>query len=70
MENNNKQIDEIAVSNQKERTQKSPESVGRLNINDINRRNVEEKKKEKKSSYIITGILAGLLIIVAIFFFN
>ncbi len=48
---------------------KSPESTGRLNIGDINRRNAEEKK-EKKSSYITTGIVAGLLIIVMIFFFN
>ena len=68
MENNNKQIDEIVASSQKEGTQKSPESTGRLNIEDINRRNAEEKKKEKKSSYIITGIVAVLLIIVAIFF--
>ena len=70
MENNNKQIDEIAASSQKEGTQKSPESAGRLNIDDINRRNAEERKKEKKSSYIITGIVVGLLIIAGIFFFN
>ena len=54
----------------KEGTQKNPEPAGRLNIDDINRRNAEEIKKEKKSSYIITGIAAGLFIIVAIFFFN
>ena len=70
MENRNKKTDEIAASSQKEGTQKNPESAGRLNIDDINRRNAEEKKKEKKSSYIITGIVVGLLIIVAIFFFN
>jgi len=70
MENNNKQTDEIAALSQKERTQKSSESAGRLNIDDINRRNAEERKKEKKSSYIITGIVAGLLIIAGIFFFN
>ena len=70
MENNNKQTDEIAALSQKEGTQKSSESAGRLNIDDINRRNAEERKKEKKSSYIITGIVAGLLIIVGIFFFN
>ena len=69
MENNNKQIEEIVASSQKEGTQESPKSAGRLNIDDINRRNAE-KKKYKKSSYIITGIVAGLLIIVAIFFFN
>ena len=70
MENENKQTDEIAALSQKEGTQKSSESTGRLNIDDINRRNAEEKKKEKKSSYIITGIVAGLFIIVVIFFFN
>ena len=47
MENENKQIDEIAVSSQKEGTQKSPESAGRINIDDINRRNAEEIKKKK-----------------------
>ena len=70
MENKNKQIGEIEASRQKEGTQKSSESAGRLNIDDINRRNAEERKKEKKSSYIITGIVVGLLIIAGIFFFN
>ena len=70
MENNNKQTDEIAALSQKEGTQKSSESEGRLNINDINRRNDEERKKEKKTSYITTGIVVGLLIIAGIFFFN
>ena len=70
MENNNKPTDEIAALSQKEGTQKSSESAGRLNIDDINRRNAEERKKEKKSSYIITGIVVGLLIIAGIFFFN
>ena len=70
MENNNKQTDETAALSQKEGTQESSESEGRLNIDDINRRNAEEREKEKKSSYITTGIVAGLLIIVGIFFFN
>ena len=70
MENNNKQTDEIAALSQKEGTQKSSESAGRLNIDDINRRNAEERKKEKKSSYITTGIVVGILIITGIFFFN
>jgi len=70
MENKNKPTDEIAALSQKEGTQKSSESAGRLNIDDINRRNAEERKKEKKSSYIITGIVVGLLIIAGIFFFN
>ena len=70
MENNNKQTDEIVASSQKEETQKSPQSTGRLNIVDINKRNVEERKKEKISSYIVAGIFAVLLIVAAIFFFN
>ena len=70
MENKNKPTDEIAALSQKEGTQKSSESAGRLNIDDINRRNAEERKKEKKSSYIITGIVVGLLIIAGILFFN
>ena len=48
MEDENKQIDEIAASSQKEGTQESPEPAGRLNIDDINKRNAEEKKKEKR----------------------
>ena len=44
MENNNKQTDEIAALSQKEGTQKSSEPAGRLNIDDINRRNGEKKK--------------------------
>ena len=70
MENKNKPTDEIAALRQKEGTQKSSESTGRLNIDDINKRNAEEKKKEKKTSYIIIGIVVGLLIIAGIFFFN
>ena len=70
MENKNKQTDEIVALSQKEGTQKSLESAGRFNIDDINRRNAEERKKEKKSSYITTGIVVGILIITGIFFFN
>ena len=39
MENKDRKIDEIVTSSQKEGTQKSPESGGRINIDDINRRN-------------------------------
>ena len=70
MEDKNKQTDEIAALSKKEGVQESSESAGRLNIDDINRRNAEERKKEKKSSYIITGIVVGILIITGIFFFN
>ena len=47
MENNNKQIEEIVASSQKEGTQESPKSAGRLNIDNINRRNAEKKKIKK-----------------------
>ena len=73
MENNRDQMDEKnneTITSTEENTQEHSQSTGRLNIEDINRRNAEERRKEKKSSYIITGIVAGLLIIVAIFFFN
>ncbi len=52
MENNNKQIGEIVASSQKEGTQENPKSAGRLNIDDINRRNAE-KKKNKKNHHIL-----------------
>ena len=70
MENKNKQTDEIAALSKKEGVQENSESAGRLNIDDINRRNAEEIKKEKKSSYIITVIVVGLFIVATIFFFN
>ena len=70
MENKNKPTDEIAALSKKEGKKESSESAGRLNIDDINRRNAEERKKEKKTSYIITGLVVGLLIIAGIFFFN
>ena len=47
MENKNKPTDEIAALRQKEGTQKSSESAGRLNIDDINRRNAGKKKRKK-----------------------
>ena len=53
MENNNKKTDEIVASSQKERTQKSTESTGRLDIDDINKRNVEEGKKKKNQLHNI-----------------
>jgi len=70
MENNNNQTDETVSSSQGEEIQKNPESTGRLNIDDINKRNAEERKKEKRSSYIVTGIVVVLLIIITVFFFN
>ena len=63
--------DEIATSTQ-ERLQESFVSTGRLNINEINKRNAEQEKQEKKSSYTVVGIIVLLivLIIVAIYFLS
>ena len=51
MENNNKKEDEIVASLEKEETQKIPEPTGRLNIDDINKRNAEEKRKENHHTF-------------------
>ena len=47
-------------------------STGRININDINKRNAEQEKQEKKSSYAVAGIIVLLIvfIIVSIYFFS
>ena len=46
--------------------------TGRININDINKRNAEQEKQEKKSSYILVGIIAFLVvfIVVALYFLS
>ena len=63
--------DETVTSTQ-ERPQESHAPTGRININDINKRNAEQEKQEKKSSYTVTGIavLLIVLIVVAIYFFS
>ena len=63
--------DENAKSTQG-RPQLSQMSSGRININDINKRNAEQEKQEKKSSYTETGIIVLLivLIIVTIYFLS
>jgi len=66
-----KKNDETVASEQ-ERLQESYAPAGRVNINDINKRNAELEKQEKKSSYTVTGIaaLSIVLIVVAIYFFS
>ena len=61
--------DETAISTQ-ERPQDSQAQTGRININDINKRNAEQDKRERKSSYTTAGIIVLLIvfIIVAIYF--
>ena len=46
--------------------------TGRININDINKRNAEQQKQETKSSYTVVGIVALIivLIIIAVYFFS
>ena len=63
--------DETVISTQ-ERPQDSHAQMGRININDINKRNAEQEKQEKKSSYSVAGIIVLLivLIIVAIYFLS
>ena len=66
-----KRNDETVASEQ-ERLEESYSPTGRVNINDINKRNAEQEKQEKKSSYTVTGIavLLIVLIVVAIYFFS
>ena len=63
--------DETVISTQ-ERPQDSHAQMGRININDINKRNAEKDKRERKSSYTTAGIIVLLIvfIIVAIYFFS
>ena len=64
--------DDETVTSTQERSQENPALMGRININDINKRNAEQEKQEKKSSYTETGIIVFLivLIIVAIYFLS
>ena len=66
-----KKNDETVASEQ-ERLEESYSPTGRVNINDINKRNAEQEKQEKKSSYTLMGIvvLVIVLITVAIYFFS
>ena len=61
--------DETAISTQ-ERPQDSQAQTGRININDINKRNAEQEKQEQKSSYTVAGIiiLSIVFIIVVVYF--
>ena len=73
MENNRGQMyeknNETITSTQKN-AQKRSQSTGRLNIEDINRRNAEERKQEKRSSYIVAGIVLVVFIVIALYFFS
>ena len=64
--------DDETVASEQESLQESYALTGRVNINDINKRNAELEKQEKKSSYTVTGIavLLIVLIVVAIYLFS
>ena len=73
MENNEDQINKKnieTITSTQENVQEHSHSTGRLNIEDIMRRNVEERKKEKKSSYIVAGIVVVIFIVIALYFFS
>tara|TARA_B100001964_G_scaffold103224_1_gene115415 strand:+ start:147 stop:368 length:222 start_codon:yes stop_codon:yes gene_type:complete len=73
MENNRDQMGEKnneTITSTQENVQEHFQSTGRLNIEDINRRNDEERRKEKKSLYIVAGIVLVVLIVIALYFFS
>jgi|TARA_B100000959_G_C14549196_1_gene446932 uncharacterized membrane protein len=73
MENNRDQMNEKnneTITSTQEIAQKRSQSTGRLNIEDINRRNAEERRKEKKSSYIVAGIVVVVFIAIVLYFFS
>ena len=60
------------VTSTYERPKENYVPTGRININDINKRNAEQDKQERKSSYAVTGIIVLLIvfIIVAVYFLS
>jgi len=45
------------ITSMQENAQERSQSTGKINIEDINKRNAEERRQEKKSSYIVAGIV-------------
>ena len=58
------------ITSTKENAQERFQSTGRVNIEDIYRRNAEERRQEKKSSYIVAGIVVVIFIVIALYFFS
>ena len=58
------------ITSTQENAQERSQSTGRINIEDIKKRNAEERMQEKKSSYITTGIVVVVLIVIALYFFS
>ena len=63
---------DTAVTFMQGRPQEIYGSTRRTDINEINKRNVEQEKQEKKSSNIVAGIIVLFLafIIVAVYFLS
>ena len=73
MENNRDQMNEKnneIITLMKENAQERYQSTGRVNIEDIYRRKIEERRQEKKSSYIVAGIVVVVFIVIALYFFS
>ena len=75
MENDKDQTAESndeTVTSTYERPKESYVPTGRININDINKRNAEQEKQEKKSSYAVAGIIVLFIafIIVVVYLFS
>ena len=69
MENDKDQTDkknDEMVTSKQERTQESPASTGRPNINVITQRNEEEVKQDRKSFYKTAGIATLLVVVIVI----
>ena len=62
----------VKITSAHQRPQENQASAGRININDINKRNAEQEKQEKKSSYTVAGIIVLFItfIIVAVYFLS
>ena len=60
------------ITSKQERPQESYASVGRTDINEINKRNAEQEIQKKKSSYKAAGmvIFAIALIVIVIYAFS
>ena len=73
MENNRAQMNEKnneIITSTQENAQERFQSTGRVNIEDINRRNAKERRQEKKSSYIVAGIVVVVFVVIALYFIS
>ena len=57
---------DTAVTFMQGRPQEIYGSTRRTDINEINKRNVEQEKQEKKSSYTVAGIIILLIVFIMV----